>query len=65
MYHVVNNSTGITVARFSNRQDALYWISVNNNLPAPRTAEQVNQDTFLEPIEATPDLYRLVLDTKA
>lgn len=61
MYHVVNNSTGITVARFSNRQQALHWIEVNNNLPAPRTAEQVNADVYLEPIEASPSLYRLVV----
>lgn len=60
MYHVVNNSTGITVARFSNRQQALHWIEMNNNLPAPRTAEQVNADVYLEPIEASPSLYRLV-----
>lgn len=60
MYHVVNNSTGITVARFSNRQQALHWIESNDNLPAPRTAEQVNADVYLEPIEATPSLYRLV-----
>ena len=60
MWHVVNNSTGTTVARFSDRKQALFWIECNNTLPAPRTAEQVNNDTFLEPLAAPVSLYRLV-----
>ena len=60
MWHIVNNSTGITVARFSDRKQALHWIEANNNLPAPRTAEQVNADVYLEPIEANPSLYRMI-----
>jgi hypothetical protein len=30
MYTVVNASTGIVVARFLNRNDALYWMEQNN-----------------------------------
>jgi hypothetical protein len=60
MYTVVNCSTGLVVARFSNRLDAQHWVDVNNNLPAPRTAAQVAAELWLEPLPAS--LYRVEKD---
>lgn len=57
MYAVVNCSTGLIVARFSNRLDAQHWANTNNTLPQPRTAAQVGADLWQEPVKAS--LYRV------
>jgi hypothetical protein len=57
MYAVVNCSTGLIVARFSNRLDAQHWADTNNTLPAPRTAAQVAAEMWQEPVNAS--LYRV------
>jgi hypothetical protein len=60
MYAVVNCSTGLIVARFSNRLDAQHWADTNNTLPAPRTAAQVAAELWLEPVPAS--LYRVEIE---
>ena len=63
MYTVVNCSTGLVVARFSNRLDAQHWADTNNTLPAPRTAAQVAAELWQEPVPAS--LYRVVKDRES
>ena len=62
MYNVVMCSTGLVVARFSNRFDAQHWADTNNTLPAPRTAAQVAAELWQEPLKAS--LYRVELMKK-